>query len=54
MREYLAVLFTTADDTPPSVADGAYYYYQTEPGKDYEDTLLDVATYAQQQKIVGG
>lgn len=26
---------------------GAYYYYLTEPNRTYEDTLLDVAVYAQ-------
>ncbi|KAK7471361.1 hypothetical protein BaRGS_00035999 [Batillaria attramentaria] len=25
---------------------GAYYYYDTEPGKNYEQTILDVKTYA--------
>mmetsp|Transcript_14835 Transcript_14835/g.43962 ORF Transcript_14835/g.43962 Transcript_14835/m.43962 type:complete len:865 (-) Transcript_14835:64-2658(-) len=34
-----------------STDNGAYYYYQTEPGKDYEDTLYDVADYAKEQKI---
>ena len=31
--------------------DGAYYYYQQEPNKTYEDTLLDVYDYAQQENI---
>jgi alpha-glucosidase (family GH31 glycosyl hydrolase) len=30
---------------------GAYYYYQTEPNKNYEDTLLDVYDYAQKESI---
>ena len=25
---------------------GAFYYYTTEAGKNYEDTMLDVAAYA--------
>eukprot|EP00038_Savillea_parva_P003881 m.131333 g.131333 ORF g.131333 m.131333 type:complete len:864 (-) comp11310_c0_seq2:981-3572(-) len=34
-----------------STDNGAYYYYQTEPNKNYEDTLLDVYNYATQEKI---
>ena len=30
---------------------GAYYYYHTEPGKNYEQTLLDVNTFALQSGI---
>eukprot|EP01012_Entosiphon_sulcatum_P028632 TRINITY_DN3468_c0_g1_i1.p1 TRINITY_DN3468_c0_g1~~TRINITY_DN3468_c0_g1_i1.p1 ORF type:complete len:750 (+),score=126.46 TRINITY_DN3468_c0_g1_i1:23-2251(+) len=30
-----------------STDNGAYYYYKTEPGKNYEDTLVDVQKYAQ-------
>lgn len=30
---------------------GAFYYYHTEPNKDYQDTLLDVHAYAMQEKI---
>ncbi len=29
----------------------SYYYYQTEPNKTYEDTLLDVHAYAQAERI---
>ena len=29
-----------------STDNGAFYYYTTEAGKNYEDTMLDVATYA--------
>lgn len=31
--------------------DGAFYYYLTEPGKNYEDTLIDVHTYAQSEQL---
>eukprot|EP01065_Artemidia_motanka_P043655 TRINITY_DN6088_c2_g1_i1.p1 TRINITY_DN6088_c2_g1~~TRINITY_DN6088_c2_g1_i1.p1 ORF type:complete len:802 (+),score=237.62 TRINITY_DN6088_c2_g1_i1:100-2505(+) len=34
-----------------STDNGAYYYYQTEPGKNYEDTLIDVLAYAKEVKI---
>ncbi|EDQ89592.1 uncharacterized protein MONBRDRAFT_36925, partial [Monosiga brevicollis MX1] len=34
-----------------STDNGAYYYYQTENNKTYEDTLLDVYDYAQQESI---
>ena len=34
-----------------STDNGAYYYYQTEPGKTYEETLLDVAAYAKRAAI---
>eukprot|EP00730_Choanoeca_flexa_P001442 TRINITY_DN10639_c0_g1_i1.p1 TRINITY_DN10639_c0_g1~~TRINITY_DN10639_c0_g1_i1.p1 ORF type:complete len:746 (+),score=195.33 TRINITY_DN10639_c0_g1_i1:3-2240(+) len=34
-----------------STDNGAYYYYQTEPHKNYEDTLLDVYAYAQEEQI---
>ncbi len=30
---------------------GAYYYYRTEPGKNYETTLLDLADYLRGEKI---
>ena len=30
---------------------GAYYYYITEPGKTYEDTLIDVYNYAKDLNI---
>ena len=30
---------------------GAYYYYQTEPGQTYETTLIDVRHYADQAGI---
>jgi hypothetical protein len=34
-----------------STDNGAYYYYQTEPGKNYEDTLYDVYDYSKEMKI---
>ena len=34
-----------------STDNGAYYYYQTEPGKNYEDTLLDVFNYSKEMNI---
>eukprot|EP01062_Namystynia_karyoxenos_P072843 TRINITY_DN693_c0_g1_i1.p1 TRINITY_DN693_c0_g1~~TRINITY_DN693_c0_g1_i1.p1 ORF type:complete len:850 (+),score=240.54 TRINITY_DN693_c0_g1_i1:91-2550(+) len=34
-----------------STDNGAYYYYQTEPGKNYEDTLIDVQAYAKKVGI---
>eukprot|EP00052_Salpingoeca_macrocollata_P034590 m.12039 g.12039 ORF g.12039 m.12039 type:complete len:746 (-) comp6683_c0_seq1:50-2287(-) len=34
-----------------STDNGAYYYYQTEPNKNYEDTLIDVYNYAKAQGI---
>eukprot|EP00051_Salpingoeca_urceolata_P021745 m.344479 g.344479 ORF g.344479 m.344479 type:complete len:749 (-) comp19854_c2_seq17:290-2536(-) len=34
-----------------STDNGAYYYYQTEAGKNYEDTLIDVHEYAQKEGI---
>lgn len=33
---------------------GAYYYYRTEPGKNYSETLLDVKSYADKQGIPYG
>ena len=30
---------------------GAYYYYNTEPGKNYEDTILDLKAYTVEAKI---
>lgn len=30
---------------------GAYYYYVTEKGRNYEDTLLDVEKYAKDKNI---
>ncbi len=30
---------------------GAYYYHHTEKGKNYEQTMLDVLSYAEQEKI---
>ena len=27
---------------------GAYYYYNTEPGKNYEETILELKAYASQ------
>ena len=30
---------------------GAYYYHHTEKGKNYEQTMLDVLSYAKQQEI---
>jgi hypothetical protein len=30
---------------------GAYYYYNTEPGKNYQDTILDLHTYLTQENI---
>ena len=32
-------------------SNGAYYYYNTEPSKNYEQTLYDVKDYAEAQKI---
>lgn len=34
-----------------STDNGAYYYYQTEPNKTYEQTLYDVKDYADAQGI---
>ena len=34
-----------------STDNGAFYYYETEEGKDYEDTLVDVKAYADEQGI---
>lgn len=34
-----------------STDNGAYYYYLTEQGKNYEQTMLDIATYAAQESI---
>eukprot|EP00756_Hemistasia_phaeocysticola_P006011 Hpha_TRINITY_DN13618_c0_g1::TRINITY_DN13618_c0_g1_i1::g.122626::m.122626 len=34
-----------------STDNGAYYYYQTEPGKNYEDTLHDVKKYSEKVGI---
>jgi len=34
-----------------STDNGAYYYYQTEPSKNYEDTLVDVLAYAKKVSI---
>jgi len=34
-----------------STDNGAYYYYQTEPNKNYEDTLIDVLAYAKEKSI---
>src|SRR4051812_34087726 len=33
---------------------GAYYYYNTEPNKNYEDTLIDVYRYAVNNSIPYG
>jgi hypothetical protein len=30
---------------------GAYYYYNTEPGKNYQDTILDLHAYMESMKI---
>ena len=30
---------------------GAYYYYHTEPGKNYQETMLDLKAYADKEKI---
>ncbi len=30
---------------------GAYYYHYAEKGKNYEQTMLDVLSYAKQQEI---
>jgi hypothetical protein len=32
-------------------ASRAYYYYTTEKGKNYEDTLIDVKSYATSEQI---
>lgn len=34
-----------------STDNGAYYYYQTEPNKNYEDTLVDVMSYAKAESL---
>jgi hypothetical protein len=34
-----------------STDNGAYYYYQTEKNKNYEDTLIDVLAYAKKESI---
>ena len=34
-----------------STDNGAYYYYHTEPGRDYARTIVDVAAYAESQRI---
>lgn len=34
-----------------STDNGAYYYYNQEPGQNYETTMLDVAAYARDEKI---
>lgn len=42
----------TAGEWPdPKETAGAFYYYHTEPNKDYEQTILDVKSYATQQNI---
>lgn len=30
---------------------GAFYYYNTEDGKNYQQTILDVKTYAEKMKL---
>ncbi|KAI8505567.1 hypothetical protein Bbelb_167560 [Branchiostoma belcheri] len=35
----------------PKPACGAYYYYHTEPGKNYEDTMVDAMAYAKEVGI---
>lgn len=35
----------------PAVPTRAYYYYNTEPGKNYEDTILDLHAYMEQESI---
>merc|ERR1712079_510730 len=34
-----------------STDNGAYYYYKTEPGKNYQQTIIDVKAYADKEKI---
>ena len=34
-----------------TTANGAYYYYNTEPGKNYEQTILDLKTYVDKERI---
>lgn len=33
---------------------GGYYYYKTEPNKTYEETMIDVKLYADQEGIPYG
>ena len=30
---------------------GAFYFYNTEPGKNYQDTILEVKSYAEKVKL---
>ena len=30
---------------------GAYYYYKTEEGKNYEETILDLKQYTLEQRV---
>ena len=34
-----------------TTANGAYYYYNTEPAKNYQETMLDLKAYADREKI---
>ena len=34
-----------------SVCQGAYYYYKTEEGKNYEETILDLKQYTLEQRV---
>ena len=34
-----------------STPDGAYYYYKTEDGQNYEDTIIALKAHADQEKI---
>ena len=34
-----------------SIDNGAYYYYQTEPDKNYEETIIDIKNYVDKENI---